>query len=182
MRVRYFLLALGLAVGVSWPASAAPGKPVWPLTLREGLPTALPGYAAEPSDSLPEEDENEMGAYTEVARFFQRIESPTSTKQFRLAIQDYRSGKDLQGAIRKAVAEARRAPAVETRELEVSGLKAFVVTDRSGRNPTTMVTVLVTPSRLVLAQGANVAGDEALKLLRHIDFAKVAAVKRAAEK
>lgn len=182
MKARPFLLALGLAFGVSRPAAAVPGKPVWPLTLREGLPTSLPGYAAAPTDSLPEEDENEMGAYTEVARFFQRIESPTSTKQFRLAVQDYGKGKDLQEAIRKAVAQARQAPAVETRELELSGLKTFVVTDRSGRNPTTMVTVLVTPSRLVLAQGANVAGDEALKLVGRVDFSKVAAVKRAAEK
>jgi hypothetical protein len=152
---------------------AGPTKAVWPLSLRDGLPTELPGYAAAPRDPLPDTDENEMGTYTEVSRFFQRIESATSVKQFRLVVQDYGPGKDLAGAIRKAVVEASRAPNVETRELTVAGLTAFAVTDRSGGNPTTLVTVLASPSRLVLAQGANVERDEAMKLLGKVDFDKV---------
>jgi hypothetical protein len=55
----------------------------------------------------------------------------------------------------------------------VSGLPAFAVTDRSAGNPTTLVTVLASPSRLVLAQGANVEAADALKLLGHVDFQKV---------
>lgn len=171
----------GLLITASLLGAAAlpgsPEKPLWPLTLREGLPAALPGYAAAPRDSLPDNDENEMGAYVEVSRFFQRIESPTSTKQFRLAIQDYGSGKNLLEAIRRAVAEAAHAPQVQTREVALSGFKAFVATDHSGAKPTTLVTVLVTPSRLVLAQGANVTGEEALKLLAFVDFARVATAK-----
>ncbi|HEY3171333.1 MAG TPA: hypothetical protein VGK86_02045 [Thermoanaerobaculia bacterium] len=153
--------------------SAIPGKAAWPLSLREGLPAELPGYAAAPRDPLPDTDENEMGVYTEVSRFFQRIESPTSVRQFRLVVQDYGAGKDLAAAIRKAVSEASRAPNVETREVKVSGLPAFAVTDRSSGNPTTLVTVVASPSRLVLAQGANVEAAEALKLLGHVDFEKV---------
>jgi hypothetical protein len=156
---------------------AAPDKPSWPLTLREGLPASLPGYAAAPTDPLPDESENEMGQYVEVSRFFQRIESATSTKQFRLAIQDYANGKDLGAALRKAIAEAKQA-GVETREIDVAGHKTFVVTDRSSGRPTTIVTVILTPSRLVLGQGANVAGDEALALVKAVDFAKTVAVKK----
>jgi hypothetical protein len=151
----------------------APAKTAWPLSLRDGIPTTLPGYAAAPRDPLPDTDENEMGLYTEVSRFFQRIESPTSVKQFRLVVQDYGAGKDLAGAIKKAVAEAARAPSVEAKEVKVAGLTAFAVTDRSGPNPTTLVTVLASPGRLVLAQGANVDRDEALKLLGHVDFPRV---------
>jgi hypothetical protein len=168
------LCALFLTVG----GAAPPDKPVWPLTLREGLPATLPGYAAAPSDSLPEESENEMGAYVEVSRFFQRIESQTSVKQFRVAIQDYGSGKDLVAALRKAVGEAKRTGAVEAREIEISGRQAFVVTDRSSGRPTTLVTVIVTPSRLVLGQGANVAGDDAVALVKTVDVEKVAAIKK----
>jgi len=114
-----------------------------------------------------------MGVYTQVSRFFQRIESATSVRQFRLVVQDYGAGKDLAAAIRKAVLEASRAPKVETREVKVSGLLAFAVTDRSEGNPTTLVTVLASPSRLVLGQGANVEPAEALRLLGHVDFEKV---------
>ena len=174
---RAAILPICLLVVLPAHLAAAPDKPAWPLTLREGLPTSLPGYAAAPTDSLPDESENEMGQYVEVSRFFQRIESATSTKQFRLAIQDYASGKDLGAALRKAIAEAKQA-GVETRELEVSGHKTFVVTDRSSGRPTTLVTVILTPSRLVLGQGANVAGDEALSLVKAVDFAKAVAVKK----
>jgi hypothetical protein len=51
------------------------------------------------------------------------------------------------------------------------------VTDRTSGNPTTLVTVIVLPSRLVLAQGANVDRDAALKLLSHVDFPRIAATK-----
>jgi hypothetical protein len=157
--------------------AAPPAKAGWPLSLQEGLPTTLPGYEAAPRDPLPDTDENEMGIYTEVSRFFQRIESSTSTKQFRLVVQDYGSGKDLLAALRNAVIEAGKAPKVETKEVKVAGLPTFVVTDRSGVNPTTLVTVVVTPSRLVLGQGANVAGEEALKLVSRVDFVRVAGAK-----
>ena len=171
------ILPICLFAGSRVLLHAAPDKPAWPLTLREGLPALLPGYAAAPTDSLPDESENEMGQYVEVSRFFQRIESATSTKQFRLAIQDYGSGKDLAAALRKAFTEAKQA-GVETREVEMSGHKTFVVTDRSSGRPTTLVTVIATPSRLVLGQGANVSGDEALALVKAVDFAKVVAVKK----
>jgi hypothetical protein len=171
------ILVTGLLAVLPALLDAAPDKPAWPLTLREGLPASLPGYAAAPTDTLPDESENEMGQYVEVGRFFQRIESATSTKQFRLAIQDYGSGKDLLAALRKAFAEAKQA-GVEARELEVSGHKTFVVTDRSTGRPTTLVTVILTPSRLVLGQGANVSADEALALVKAVDFAKSAAVKK----
>ena len=69
--------------------------------------------------------------------------------------------------------EASRASNVETRELKIAGLPAFAVTDRSGTNPTTLVTVIATPARLVLGQGANVEREEAVKLLGHVDFQKV---------
>ena len=165
-------LALTAAL-LAAPLAALPGKTAWPLSLRDGVPAELPGYAAAPRDPLPDTDENEMGVYTEVSRFFQRIESPTSVRQFRLVVQDYGTGKDVTGAIRKAVAEAGKAPGVETREVQVSGLPAFAVTDRSGANPTTLVTVLATPSRLVLGQGANVEAADALKLVAFVDFQKV---------
>lgn len=158
--------------------SASPDKPSWPLTLREGLPASLPGYAAAPTDSLPEEAENEMGPYVEASRFFQRVESQTSTKQFRIAIQDYTSGKDLGASLRTAFAEAKKTKGVETRETEVSGHKTFVVTDRSTGRPTSLATVIILPSRLVLGQGANVSAEEALQLIKAVDFAKVAAVKK----
>jgi hypothetical protein len=150
---------------------------VWPLTLREGLPSTLPGYAPAPKDELPDTYENEMGKYVEIGRFFQRIESPTSTKQFRIAIQDYEGGKDLTASLRSAVAEAKKA-GVEAKELDISGRKTFVVTDRSQARPTTLLTVIVTPARLVLGQGSNVTGDEAIGLIKAVDFAKVAAIRK----
>ena len=172
-RVPTVVTLLFFAIGST--ALCFPENPVWPLTLRGGLPPALPGWTPAPKDDLPEEDENEMGEYVEISRFFQRIESPTSAKQFRVVIQDY-NGKDVAGAIRKAVAQAKKNPAVEARELEIGGRRAFAVTDRSGPRPTTIVTVIVMPSRLVLGQGANVAGEEAIALIRQVDLAKVAAI------
>ena len=52
------------------------------------------------------------------------------------------------------------------------------MTDRSSGRPTTIVTVILTPSRLVLGQGANVSGDEALALVKAVDFAKTVAVRK----
>ena len=173
-----FAAAVALSFSCAFVLSASPDKPSWPLTLREGLPASLPGYAAAPTDTLPEDAENEMGSYVEVSRFFQRIESQTSTKQFRIAIQDYGNGKDLVASLRRAVEEAKKAGGVETRETEVSGFKTFVVTDRSTGRPTTLVTVIVLPTRLVLGQGANVPADEAMQLIKAVDFAKVVAVKK----
>ena len=157
-------------------ASAGPEAPKWPLTLREGLPSALSGWASAPTDPLPEEGENGMGRYTEVGRFFQKIESSKSTKQFRLSVQDYAEGRDLAPQLKNAFKEAASAGA-ETRSLEIGQYKAFVVTDRSSGKPTSIVTVIVSPSRLVLGQGANVAGDEAVALVRNVDLARVAAAK-----
>lgn len=163
-----------------FPAMALLGqdrKTAWPLSLADGLPREIPGYVAAPSDPLPNTDENDMGVFTEVSRFFQRIESPTVTRQFRLVVQDYGKDKSLEPEIRKAVGEAAKAPSVEARDVKVAGLPAFAVTDRSGPNPTTLVTVIVLPSRLVLAQGANIDRDAALKLLSYVDFPRTAAAK-----
>lgn len=168
-----FLLGWFLALALA----AAPDKPVWPLTLREALPVQLQGWVAAPRDELPDEGENEMGAFVEVGRFFQRIESPTLARQFRVVIQDYK-GKDVTESIRRAVAEAKKNSAVETREFEIAGRKGFAVTDRSGPRPTTLVTVIVTTSRLVVGQGANVGGDDAIALIRNVDYGKVASVQR----
>ena len=170
------VVALLLAI-FARPSHAA-DKPVWPLTLREGLPSELPGYAPAPKDELPEDYENEMGKYVEIGRFFQRIESATSTKQFRVVIQDYDVAKDLEAQLRRAIAEAKKAPGVETREIDLAGKKTFVVTDRSQARPTTLVTVVVSPERLVLGQGSNVSGDEAVSLIKVVDLGKVAAVKK----
>jgi hypothetical protein len=92
-------------------------------------------------------------------------------------VQDYGKEKDLEPQIRKAVAESAKSPSVEAKEVKVAGAPAFAVTDRSGPHPTTLVTVVVTPSRLVLAQGANIEREEALKLLARVDFPRIAATK-----
>jgi hypothetical protein len=173
------LLAWGAValLGTVLSAEAQEKKTRWPLSLRDGLPKELPGYMASPTDPLPDTDENDMGVFTEVSRFYQRIESPTVARQFRLVVQDYGKDKSLEGEIRRAVAESAKVPSVEAKEVKVAGLTAFAVTDRSGPNPTTLVTVVVLPSRLVLAQGANVDREEALKLLARVDFAVIAATR-----
>jgi hypothetical protein len=173
-------LSIGILLLAALPAAAqeaTPKKTSWPLSLADGLPKELPGYAAAPTDPLPDTDENGMGVFTEVSRFFQRIESPTVTRQFRLVVQDYGKDKNLETEIRKAVTESATHPGVEARDVMVKGFKAFAVTDSSGGSPTTFVTVLVLPSRLVLAQGANVDRDAALKLISFVDFARIAATK-----
>jgi hypothetical protein len=170
-------ISLGMLLLLTTWVAAQERKTAWPLSLGDGLPRELPGYAAAPTDPLPDTDENDMGVFTEVSRFFQRIESPTVVRQFRLVVQDYGKGKNLEPALRKAVAESAKAPSVEAKDVKVAGLTAFAVTDRSGPNPTTLVTVLVLPSRLVLAQGANVDRDAALKLLASVDFPRIASAK-----
>jgi hypothetical protein len=177
MRKPFLAAGLLLWWASAAPLAAAPDKPVWPLTLRDALPLQLPGWNSAPREELPDEDENEMGPYVEVGRFFQRIESPTLARQFRVVIQDYK-GKDVTDSIRRAVAEAKKNSTVETREFEIGGRKGFAVTDRSGPRPTTIVTVIVMPSRLVLGQGANVGGEDAIVLIKNVDFGKVASVPR----
>ena len=174
MRQTFLAALLLLSFGA---VAAQDRKTSWPLSLADGLPKELPGYAAAPTDPLPNTDENEMGVFTEVSRFFQRIESPTVTRQFRLVVQDYGKEKNLEADLRKALADAATAPGVETKEIKIAGLTAFAATDRSGPNPTTLISVVVLPFRLVLAQGANVERDPAVKLLSSVDFARVAATK-----
>ena len=106
--MRCTVLMLAATLSAQGLFGAASGKVAWPLSLQEGLPATLPGYAAAPRDPLPDTDENEMGIYTEVSRFFQRIESSTSTKQFRLVVQDYGSGKDLMTALRESVERTKK--------------------------------------------------------------------------
>ncbi len=168
------LAALLLPVAVEAASAGAAGNPVWPLTLRDGIPATLPGWDAAPRDPLPETDENGMGTYTEVSRFFQKIE-PSTARQFRIVVQDYGKGKDLGGEIRRAVAAAGKAPGVETAEVKIGGLTAYAVTDRSQGLTTTLVTVVVLPGRLVLGQGSNLDREEAVKLLGRVDYARVAA-------
>jgi hypothetical protein len=172
---RFLLLPLLLiALTTRTPSNACAAEAAkWPLSLRDGLPASLPGWASNPSDPLPDEDENAMGRYTEVARFFQKIESSTSAKQFRVTVQDYGAGKDLAPQLKKAFSDAA-ASGVETRSVEIAGHRAYSVTDRSSGRPTTIVTVIVSPSRLVLGEGANVAAEEALALIRAVDFPRVA--------
>ena len=174
------LLLAGLLVfaALAARASAQEKKTAWPLSLADGLPKELPGFTAAPSDPLPNTDENDVGVFTEVSRFFQQIESQNVTRQFRLVVQDYGDKqKDLEPLLRKAMSEADKAPGVEMKEVKVAGHTAFAATDKTGPNPTTLVTVIVLPSRLVLAQGANVDRDAALKLLGRVDFVTVAATK-----
>src|SRR5262249_30763703 len=83
LRGGVFLLGIALAIlGQESPEK----KSGWPKSLADGLPKELPGYTPAPTDPLPDTDENEMGVFTQVARFFQRIESPTVTRQFQLVV------------------------------------------------------------------------------------------------
>jgi len=166
--------AAALILCVAAPAALFSAS--WPLTLRDGIPKSLPGWDPAPRDPLPDTDENEMGSYTEVSRFFQKIE-PSAARQFRIAVQDYGKGADLEASIRKAMAEAGKTAGVETAQTKVGGFPAYAITDHSQGQPTTLVTVVVAPGRLVLGQGANVEQADALKLLGRVDFAKVAAAR-----
>jgi hypothetical protein len=75
-----------LVAALAAPLAAQEKKTAWPLSLRDGLPKELPGYTSAPTDPLPDTDENDMGVFTEVSRFYQQIESPTVTRQFRLVV------------------------------------------------------------------------------------------------
>src|SRR6266542_3692135 len=105
MRYRFVVQRIRLAVllfAVACCAAAQQRKTAWPLSLADGLPEELPGYIAAPTDPLPNTDENDMGVFTEVSRFFQRIESSTMARQYRLVVQDYGKEKNLEPEIRKA--------------------------------------------------------------------------------
>ena len=177
VRKAIVMLLLAAALPAAAQDKVPEKKASWPLSLADGLPRELPGYTAAPTDPLPDTDENDMGIFTEVSRFFQRIESPTVTRQFRLVVQDYGKEKDVETDLKKAMAEAATHQGVEVRDVILAGRKAFAVTDHTGVNPTTLVTVVVLPSRLVLAQGANVDRDAALKLLTYVDLSRIAATK-----
>ncbi len=155
-------------------ASALGAAPEWPLTLNEGLPSKLPGYTSAPRDPLPDTFENEMGTYTEASRLFQKIE-PGAAKQFRIAVQDYGNTKNIEDRIRAAMTEASKSRGVSTAKRTLAGFPAYAITDRSGSPPTSLVTVVVSPGRLVLGQGSNVDQEEAIRLLSNVDFAKVVA-------
>jgi hypothetical protein len=170
-----FLLAAAALTAAAQEKSEK--KAAWPLSLADGFPKEIPGYAAAPRDPLPDTDENAMGVFTQVARFYQRIESPTVTRQFQLVVQDYGKDKNLEAEIRKAVAEAGKVQGIEARDVMVGGLKALAVTDRTGPTPTTLITVIVLPSRLLLAQCGNLDRDAALKLVSYVDFPRIAAAR-----
>ncbi len=176
LRVTTLLLALGLLRAAGWGLPSSPSA--WPASLRDGLPEKLPDYVTAPKDPFPDTDENAMGAYTQVSRRYQRIET-TSAKVLVLLVQDYGSNRSLLAALRDASREARKSRGIESREREIAGRRAFVVVNRTGANPVTIVTVLVTPSRLLLAHADNLEEDEVLKLLALVDFTRVAAAKPA---
>lgn len=153
-----------------------PSASAWPSSLRDGLPKKLPGYVTAPKDPFPDTDVNAMGPYTQVSRRYQRIES-SSAKVLVLLVQDYGNNTSLLVALRDALREAGKSPGIESREREIAGRKALVVVNRTGANPVTIVTVVVTPSRLLLAHGDNLEEDETLKLVAQVDFARVADAK-----
>src|SRR5262249_8315982 len=135
-----FLLGVALAV----LGQGSPGKKGgWPKSLAGGLPKGGPGDTPAPTGRPADTDQSAKGDFTHVARSFQRIESPSVTRQFQLVVQDYGKEKDLEPQIRKAMAEASTHPGVEMREAMLAGRKAFAVTDRSSGNPTTLITVIV---------------------------------------
>jgi hypothetical protein len=154
-----------------------PGALGWPGSLRSGLPATLPGFATAPKDPFPDTDENAMGVYTQVSRRFQRIESRSVARSLVLIVQDYGRGKDLAGAIREATRQAGHTTGVSVREQTIDGRPAFVVFHREGDKPVTVVTVIASPSRLVLAVADNIEEGETLKLVSHVDFQKVADAK-----
>ena len=178
---------LGLLICTGALVAAAPAAPeqkpdqktAWPGSLRDGLPEKLPGYVTAPKDPFPDTDENAMGPYTQVSRRYQRIE-PSFAKVLVLLVQDYGNKTNLLAALRDASREAGKSPGIQSREREIAGCKAFVLVNRTGANPVTIVTVVVTPSRLLLAHGDNLEEDEALKLVARVDFARVADAKPAA--
>ncbi|MGH9400126.1 MAG: hypothetical protein ACRD00_07140 [Thermoanaerobaculia bacterium] len=181
-------LALTPTLSLAWllplAAVAPPGpEPTpapsagWPGSLSNGLPAELRGYATAPKDPLPDTDENEMGVYTQVSRRYQQIQSRTFARALVFIVQDYGSGKNLTASLRSATREAGKNSGVLAREQSVGGRPAFVVFHRDGEKPVTVVTVLATPSRLLLAYADNIEEPEALKLVEQVDFKKIAAAR-----
>ena len=118
-----------------------------------------------------------MGVYTEVSRFFQRIESPTRRGSSGSRSRTTARGRTSSGSIRDAMALAAKSPGVDTAEVKIGGLPAYVVTDRSHGTAHDARDRRRGPGRLVLASGANVEQDAAAKLLGLVDYAKVAAAR-----
>lgn len=174
-----------LALALLLPLLGAPADPQpqptpgsgWPGSLRSGLPAELPGYESAPKDPYPDTDENGMGVYTQVSRRYQRIESATVARALVLVVQDYGPGKDLAGAIRDATREAGKTSGFSAREQSLGGRAAFVVFHKEGDKPVTVVTVIASPSRLVLAVADNIGEAETLKLVSKVDFQKIADAK-----
>ncbi len=154
-----------------------PSSATWPGSLRNGLPAELRGYATAPKDPLPDTDENAMGIYTQVSRRYQRIESAMLARVLVLLVQDYGKQKDLTGSIRDATREAGKTPGFSAREQTIGGRPGFVVFHRENAKPVTVVTVLATPSRLVLAVADNIDEADTLKLMSQVDFRKIADAK-----
>jgi hypothetical protein len=171
-----------LAIALLLPLVGAPAAPEpqptpgsgWPGSLRIGLPSELAGYESAPKDPYPDTDENGMGIYTQVSRRYQRIESATVARSLVLVVQDYGRGKDLTGAIRDATREAGKTSGFSAREQSIGGRPAFVVFHREGGKPVTVVTVIASPARLVLAVADNIDESETLKLVSKVDFQKIA--------
>jgi hypothetical protein len=170
------VLLLPLAAVSSAP-DPTPASATWPGSLRNGLPLELPGYATAPKDPYPDTDENEMGVYTQVSRRYQRIESATFAKSLVLIVQDYGRGKDLTASLRNAMREAGKVAGFTGKEQTLGGRPAFVVFHREGQKPVTVVTVMATPSRVILGLGDNIDEAETMKLLSHVDFQKIADAK-----
>lgn len=172
------VLALLLPLAAAGPdREPTPASASWPGSLRAGLPVELHGYTAAPKDPFPDTDENEMGLYTQVSRRYQRIESATRAKSLVLIVQDYGSGKDLTAPLRNAMREAGKVASFTGKEQTLGGRPAFVVFHREGDKPVTVVTVMATPSRVVLGLGDNIDEAETVKLVSQVDFKKVADAK-----
>jgi hypothetical protein len=171
-----FAVLLRLAAAGPEP-ELTPSSATWPGSLRAGLPVELKGYAAAPKDPLPDTDENAMGIYTQVSRRYQRIESAQLARALVLLVQDYGKGKDLAAAIRDATREAGKIEGFSSRELSIGGRPGFLVFHKEGARPITVVTVLATPSRLVLAVAENIEEVDTLKMLAQVDLQKIASAK-----
>ena len=168
-------LALLLPLAAAGPdPEPTPSSATWPGSLRNGLPVELRGYASAPKDPLPDTDENAMGLYTQVSRRYQRIESAMLARVLVLLVQDYGKGKDLTAAIRDATREAGKTEGFLGREQAIGGRPGFLVFHREGAKPITVVTVLATPSRLLLAVAENIDEAETLKMLSQVDLQKIA--------
>lgn len=176
--VTVICLALVLSLGAVGPdPQPTPSSATWPGSLRNGLPRELKGFATAPKDEFPDTDENEMGVYTQVSRRYQRIESRSVARSFVLLVQDYGAGKDLAGSLRNATRATAKVEGFSGREQQIGGRTAFVVFHRDGEKPVTVVTVLATPSRVVLGLGDNLEEAETVRLVSQVDFQKTADAK-----